>query len=79
VSAHARLLIARAQAARDAPAGAVPSPCNAVCRIDDTTGWCQGCMRTLDEIAGWGALQDPERRAVWRRLEERAAGSRSES
>ena len=37
-----------------APA-AVPSPCIAVCRMDAATGWCEGCLRTLDEIAE-GAL-----------------------
>ena len=29
------------------------SPCNKICRIDRTTGWCEGCWRTLAEIAGW--------------------------
>ena len=36
------------------PAGPVPSPCISVCRMDAVTGWCEGCFRTLDEIAGWG-------------------------
>jgi predicted Fe-S protein YdhL (DUF1289 family) len=44
--------------------GDVPSPCINVCKMDDTTGWCQGCLRTLDEIAAWGALDDPAKRAV---------------
>ena len=38
------------------------SPCTGVCRIDERTGWCEGCLRTLDEIAGWSAL-DPAARA----------------
>jgi len=53
--------------------GDVPSPCNQVCRIDERTGWCEGCARTLDEIAGWSAMNDAEKAAVWDEL----AGRRS--
>lgn len=53
------------------PAGQVPSPCVSVCRMDDATGWCEGCMRTLDEIAVWSLLGDAEKRAVWAELEPR--------
>jgi predicted Fe-S protein YdhL (DUF1289 family) len=53
---------------------AVPSPCINVCRMDDATGWCAGCLRTIDEIAAWSALDDEARREIWvdlgrRRLE----------
>lgn len=50
----------------------VPSPCISVCRMDPATGWCEGCLRTLDEIAGWGLASDEEKRAVWQQLAERA-------
>ena len=53
-------------------AGAVPSPCISVCRMDAATGWCEGCFRTLDEIASWGMASDEEKRAVWDMLVERA-------
>jgi hypothetical protein len=43
----------------------VPSPCTNVCRIHDATGWCEGCGRTLGEIAAWSAMGDDEKRAVW--------------
>ncbi len=46
----------------------VPSPCNNVCRMDDTTGLCAGCLRTLDEIAAWGLMSDEQRWAVWDQL-----------
>ena len=46
----------------------VPSPCNQVCTIDAATGWCDGCKRTIDEIAAWGALDDDAKRAVWAAL-----------
>jgi predicted Fe-S protein YdhL (DUF1289 family) len=32
--------------------------------MDASTGLCVGCLRTLDEIATWGALDDEARRAV---------------
>jgi predicted Fe-S protein YdhL (DUF1289 family) len=43
----------------------VASPCISVCRMDEATGLCSGCQRTLDEIAAWSALDDDARRAVW--------------
>ncbi len=46
----------------------VPSPCVNVCRMDDATGWCEGCQRTLAEIAAWGGLDDTAKRAVWQAL-----------
>lgn len=45
--------------------GAVLSPCISVCRIDAASGLCIGCLRTLDEIAAWGMMDDDGRRAVW--------------
>jgi len=44
--------------------GGVASPCISVCAIDPRSGVCAGCYRTLDEIAGWIAFSDDERRAV---------------
>jgi predicted Fe-S protein YdhL (DUF1289 family) len=59
----------------------VPSPCVSICTMDAQTGLCTGCLRTLDEIAAWGMLDDDGRRAVWERIflrreeaAERAAG-----
>ncbi len=49
----------------------VPSPCINVCRMNPATGWCEGCLRTLDEIAGWSRMGDDEKRVVWARLARR--------
>lgn len=46
----------------------VPSPCNSVCRMDETSGWCRGCARTLDEIASWSRLPDDDKRVLWAQL-----------
>jgi len=40
------------------------SPCINICVLDTATGICQGCGRTLQEIANWGAMTDEERRAI---------------
>ena len=53
----------------------VKSPCNSVCRIDPRTGWCEGCRRTLDEIAEWSVLDDDAKRAVLAQLPARAAAA----
>jgi predicted Fe-S protein YdhL (DUF1289 family) len=50
---------------------AVPSPCISVCRMDAASGWCLGCLRTLDEIAAWGHLDDTAKRVVWAQLRQR--------
>jgi len=52
-------------------AQAVPSPCTSVCRMSPTTGLCEGCLRTLDEIADWSRMEDHEKRAVWLLLDQR--------
>ena len=55
------------------PAGPVPSPCINVCRMDAAGALCEGCLRTLDEIAAWSQLSNPAKRAVWAQLELRRA------
>ncbi|MEO8057429.1 MAG: DUF1289 domain-containing protein [Burkholderiales bacterium] len=52
---------------------AVASPCTSVCRMDARTGWCEGCLRTLDEIAAWSDLDDANKRRVWQLLDQRRA------
>ena len=47
------------------------TPCIKVCQMDPTKGVCIGCCRTLDEIARWGGLTDPERERIMARLGER--------
>ena len=54
----------------------ISSPCISVCRIDERTGWCEGCQRTLDEIAAWGTMTDEERSRIWRELPERRRTAR---
>ena len=53
-------------------AGALPSPCLSVCRMDAASGLCEGCLRTLAEIGAWGGMDDRSKRQVWQRIEQRA-------
>jgi len=41
--------------------------------MDDATGLCVGCLRTLDEIAAWSVLDDDARRTVLASLPARRA------
>ena len=53
----------------------VPSPCITVCQVDDATGCCIGCYRSIDEIREWPILSADEKRAVLARIAERKAGA----
>lgn len=50
------------------------SPCIQVCRIDPASGICRGCLRTLDEIAGWSNSTNAQKREVLDRVHERRTG-----
>jgi len=53
--------------------GRVASPCISVCVLDAASGLCTGCLRTLDEIAGWIDMSDEARRALIGELPNRRA------
>jgi uncharacterized protein len=55
------------------PGWPVPSPCCAVCSMDEASGCCAGCMRTLAEIAAWSRLDDSAKLQVWQSITERTA------
>jgi predicted Fe-S protein YdhL (DUF1289 family) len=40
------------------------TPCVNICLLDEASGTCVGCGRTLAEIAQWATMSDAERRAV---------------
>lgn len=46
----------------------VESPCVSICVMDEATGWCIGCGRTLDEIARWSGTDQADRDAVMAEL-----------
>lgn len=48
------------------------SPCIRLCQIDPASRLCLGCLRSLDEIARWAGMSEPERLAIMANLPERA-------
>jgi uncharacterized protein len=50
----------------------LPSPCVAVCRMDDSQSYCLGCLRTLEELRDWGRSDASVQRSIWLRIAERA-------
>lgn len=60
-----------------------PSPCINVCTMDEDSGLCLGCARTLQEVARWKRMSEEQKRAVVnqlparkRRMREAGAGVR---
>jgi predicted Fe-S protein YdhL (DUF1289 family) len=53
----------------------VVSPCVSICRLDPAQGLCTGCLRTMDEIAGWSEMTMAERAGVLAAVKERKASS----
>jgi uncharacterized protein len=51
----------------------IQSPCILVCAIDVTTGYCFGCGRTREEIAGWMEYTSGERDEIMKILSGRLA------
>ena len=73
IDTPAEMMARRAVAVREAGAtgGSVISPCISVCRMSPHTQLCEGCFRTLEEIAFWSGLDDAGRRAIWAAIERR--------
>ncbi|MET3647226.1 DUF1289 domain-containing protein [Phyllobacterium ifriqiyense] len=51
----------------------IESPCILVCAIDIKTGYCFGCGRTRDEIAGWIMMSADNRHSIMATLPARLA------
>lgn len=49
------------------------SPCVKFCQIDQSTGLCAGCSRSLDEIAGWAGYSVEQRAEIMADLPGRRA------
>ena len=52
-------------------ASPVPSPCVSLCKMNPDTGFCDGCLRTIDEIVAWSRADDAYKRSVWAAIRER--------
>lgn len=51
----------------------IPSPCVAVCRMDNERKLCTGCLRTMEEISGWPYMNREQKLQVHANAAERRA------
>jgi uncharacterized protein len=51
----------------------VSTPCIKLCAVSGASGLCIGCGRTLAEIAGWGGMDEAQRKAIMAELPKRLA------
>ena len=56
----------------------VPSPCVNVCRMNAQAQLCEGCQRTIGEIAAWATLDEAAKRSIWESLRRRRANLRED-
>ena len=61
----------RRRATLPADAPEVASPCISVCEMDQASGLCTGCYRTLSEIATWSRLPNQQRWEIVQSLRDR--------
>ena len=60
---------------KNAPSSAeIETPCDGNCVIDPDTGYCEGCQRTMTEIARWTKMTPEARAEVINQLEPRRLG-----
>ena len=49
----------------------LPSPCISICKLNKSTGFCDGCFRTINEISQWPSMTDVERMSLLETLRQR--------
>ncbi|MDP3609947.1 MAG: DUF1289 domain-containing protein [Methylophilus sp.] len=49
----------------------IASPCIGVCSMDDLSGLCMGCFRTIEEIRNWWDMDDTSKQAILAQASER--------
>jgi predicted Fe-S protein YdhL (DUF1289 family) len=47
---------------------AIETPCEKICIVDDASGLCRGCGRSLGEVERWTAYSDDERSRIMSEL-----------
>jgi len=49
----------------------IQSPCIGICAMNEVSGLCVGCFRTIEEIAQWWDMTNTQRSEVIAKLAER--------
>lgn len=52
----------------------IQSPCINICKMDELTGLCTGCFRTIAEITVWSRTNDMTRTNILANINERRQG-----
>lgn len=55
----------------------IVSPCIGVCAMNDATGFCHGCYRSIEEIREWWNMSDEAREQTMGALDQRMADNTS--
>jgi len=53
----------------------IDSPCNRICVVEETSGFCRGCYRTLSEISYWAQFTRAEKFALLEKIAQRKAAA----
>jgi prolyl-tRNA editing enzyme YbaK/EbsC (Cys-tRNA(Pro) deacylase)/predicted Fe-S protein YdhL (DUF1289 family) len=69
--AGARRVLSDRSASVQAAGKTSMSPCVSVCRMDEKTDACLGCLRTRAEIAAWSTMDEADKFAVWNLIDKR--------
>jgi uncharacterized protein len=60
-------------------AAAIESPCIRECRVDQVTGYCVGCYRTLREISYWETYTPHEQHRILALIDARRETDRKDA
>lgn len=69
--AGARRVLSDRSASVQAAGKTSMSPCVSVCRMDEKTDVCLGCLRTRNELIAWSTLDEEGKFAVWNAIDQR--------
>ena len=69
--AGARRVLSDRSASVQAAGKTSMSPCVSVCRMDEKTDVCLGCLRTRAEIGAWSSMDEADKFAVWNLIDKR--------
>jgi predicted Fe-S protein YdhL (DUF1289 family) len=53
----------------------IPSPCINVCRMNEASGYCEGCYRSIPEITEWSRASDARKQAILGEVASRRAAA----
>ena len=53
----------------------IPSPCINVCRMHPSSGYCEGCYRSIPELTEWSRASDARKQAILGEVASRRAAA----